>query len=155
MRTLVTFFAAALCCSVLGAQSQQLVQEHSLLTKDCKRVRGHAQGIFKEASQSTLNKDVALAHASEVSKSLKEMEARLKRSKELLTPDQTDRVSKECGALEGLCMELQETVSEIEKELAKEKPDRIKVRNLSKDVRDKMRHGSDQHDLLKRKLGIK
>jgi uncharacterized protein (UPF0335 family) len=136
------------------AQSNKLLAEHSALTSDCKSVRGHAQGIVSEASQSELNRDVALAQAEEVEKALKSMKERLETTKDLLSPEQLKSVANNYKVLEGLCADLQQEIGDILVELHKDKPDRIKVRNMAVDLRTKMKNGSAEHDLIKKKLGI-
>lgn len=145
-----------LCLSTLAfAQSEKLIAEHAALTSDCKAVRGHAQGIVSEASQSELNRDVTLAQANEVAKALESMEERLATSKKILSADQLKSVAGHYSALEKLCSDLQDQIGIIIGELEKSKPDQIKVRNLAVDLRTKMKTGSAEHDLLKKKLGIR
>ena len=149
-------FILLLCFPALGyAQSDKLIAEHASLTSDCKAVRGHAQGIVSEASQGELNRDVTLAQAQEVAKALQSMEKRLANTKKLLTADQLKSVQAHYASLEGLCEGLQAEIGDILTELAKSKPDRIKVRNLAVDLRTKMKNGSAEHDLMKKKLGIR
>jgi len=136
------------------AQRDKLVAEHSALTADCKAVRGHAQGIVTEASQSELNRDVSLAQAHEVAKALESMEKRLATTKKLLTPEQLNSVASHHKVLEDLCSNLQKQTGDMVKELEKANPDRIKVRNMAVELRTQMKNGAAEHDLLKKKLGI-
>ena len=145
-----------LCLSTIAfAQSERLIAEHAALTSDCKAVRGHAQGIVSEASQSELNRDVTLAQAQEVAKALDSMEEKLASTKKLLSADQLKMVASQYSTLEKLCSDLQDQIGDIINELEKGKPDRIKVRNLAVDLRIKMKNGSAEHDLMKKKLGIR
>ena len=141
--------------TLVFSQSEQLIAEHAALTSDCKSVRGHAQGIVSEASQSELNRDVALAQAQEVSKALESMADRLASTKKLLTATQSKSVASQYKTLEALCDDLRKECASIEKELSKAHPDRIKVRNMAVDLRIKMKNGSAEHDLIKKKLGIR
>ena len=136
-------------------QSEKLTAEHAALTSDCKSVRGHAQGIVSESSQSELNRDIALAQANEVTKALESMEKHLATTKKLLTPDQLKALAGHYDFLEELCADLHEQIGEIVAELEKSKPDKIKVRNLAVSLRTKMKNGSAEHDLIKKKLGIR
>ncbi len=149
------FFSLLCVTSLASAQSEKLIAEHAALTSDCKAVRGHAQGIVSETSQSTLNRDVARAQAQEVAKALDSMGDRLAETKKLLTSDQLKSVAALYKTLEALCDELKGECADIEKELAKANPDRIKVRNMAVDLRTKMKNGSAEHDLMKKKLGIR
>jgi hypothetical protein len=145
-----------LCVGTLAlAQEAKLISEHAALTSDCKAVRGHSHGIVSEASQAELNKDVAVAQAEEVHKSLLSMKKRLETTKKLLTPDQLKTVKGHYEMLEELCADLQVQITAIKKELAKPKPDRIEVRNMAVKLRTQMRDGSAEHNVLKKKLGIR
>jgi len=150
-----SFFTLLMCGGAFAfAQDPKLVAEHAALTSDCKAVRGHAQGIVTEASQSELNRDVTLAQAQEVAKALRAMEGSLATSKKMLTSAQLKTVSGHYTMLEGLCTELQKQTSAIVAELQKPTPDRIKVRNMAVDLRTRMKNGAAEHDQMKQKLGI-
>lgn len=138
-----------------GAQTSDLAKEHTLLTTDCKAIRGHAKRIVEEASAAELNTSVAAAHLGEVIKSLSSMEKRLQGTKKLLNADQAKLVSAEYSALEKLCTRLKGMCEKLEQELAKQNPDRFVVRKLAFDIRNEMTSGSEIHDKLKSKLGVK
>jgi len=151
-----SFLTLLVCAGTLAfAQDPNLVAEHAALTSDCKAVRGHAQGIVTEASQSELNKDVTLAQAQEVVKALRSMEGRLASTKKMLTSSQLKTVATHYATLEALCTELQKQTGAIVSELQKSEPDKIKVRNMAVDLRTKMKNGAAEHDQMKAKLGIK
>lgn len=150
----VWFFVLGMTVSAAG-QSPQLASEHAELTGACKRVRGHAQRIVEEASQSALNQDIAKAHAAEVASSLKTMEQRLKNSRKLLTAKQVQLVAKEHDALEAVCASLQELCARIEEELGRADPDRIQIRNWAVELRKQMGEGNQTHAQLKKKLNIR
>lgn len=150
-----SFLTLLICSGTFAfAQDPKLVAEHAALTSECKAVRGHAQGIVTEASQSELNKDVTLAQAQEVTKALRAMEGSLATTKKLLSATQLKSVAGYYTTLEELCRELQKQNSAIITELQKPAPDRIKVRNLAVDLRTKMKSGAAEHDQMKKKLGI-
>lgn len=146
---LVAWFAVA------EAQPSNLAEEHSLLVKDCKNIRGHAGRVVEEASQSDLNRDVAHAHAEEVVKYLRQMEGRLATTKKMLKKEQLVRVTSHYKSLEQSCSKMQELSSKIEKELSKEKPDRLEVKKMATALRAEMSGGNDVHQKMMKALGLR
>ncbi len=138
-----------------AAQTTELAQQHGLLTTDCKAIRGHAKRIVEEASAPELNTSVAAAHLGEVNKSLASMEKRLQGTRKLLTQDRLKLVASEYATLEKICTNLKSFSEKIEKEIAKEKPDRLLVKKLAADLRSEMMNGSQVHEQVMSKLGIK
>jgi septal ring factor EnvC (AmiA/AmiB activator) len=137
------------------ARQPSLTELHALLTEDCKNVRGHAGRVVAEASEPELNIDLAAAHTTEVSKNLRNMEQRLQAARKLLSADQLKRVREHQEYLEKLCGRLKDLTEKLEKELSKEKPDRIEVRRTASSLRAEMDRGRQEHALLKQKLGLK
>lgn len=148
---LVLFIFPGMLC----AQSARLIEGHTLLTNDCKNIRGHAGRIVAEASASTLNKDVAEAHLQEVVKYLQAMEKRLKDSKQLITPEQLKAVAPRYSSLEKTCLRLKKYSSGLQEEFANPHPDKSKIKSLATSLRNEMSSGKDVHDLLKRELGLR
>jgi hypothetical protein len=137
-----------------SAQNEKLTAEHAVLSSDCKAVRGHALGIVTEASQSTLNRDIALAQAEQVATALTGLEKRVATTKSLLSPDQLTAVASHYAVLDSICAALQREIVDIIRELKKPTPDRIKVRNMAVDLRATMKDGSLEHEQITKKLGI-
>ncbi len=159
MRVFCTLLALATAVAVSSAHSQspqaRLAAEHSELTSACKRVRGHAQRIAEEASQTSLNRDIARAHAAEVSASLRTMEQLLRSSRKLLSPEQSRLVAREYAGLDSTCASLQTLIGEIEKELDKDEPNEARVRKWANDLRRQMTEGYQLHTQVKQKLNIR
>jgi hypothetical protein len=137
------------------AQVSELAQQHAQLTSDCKAIRGHAKRIVEEASAAELNTSVASAHLGAAVKSLGSMEKRLQGTKKLLNADQRKLVSAEYSALEKLCSRLKLLSERLAQELAEQNPDRFAVRKLAFDIRSEMTTGSEIHEKIKNKLGLK
>lgn len=155
MRLSVCIVFAFLVVVSTSAQVSELAQQHALLTSDCKAIRGHAKRIVEEASASELNTSVASAHCGEVAKALSSMEKRLQGTKKLLDANQAKSVAAEYTALEKLCQRLKQLSRQIEQELAKDQPDRFLVRKLAYDLRNEMTSGSEIHETMKKKLGVR
>jgi transposase len=155
MRLFGCFLLALLFAAPTPAQVSELAQQHALLTSDCKAVRGHARRIVEEASAADLNTSVAAAHCGEVVKALHSMEKRLQSTKKLLSPKQATSVAAEYAALEKLCQRLKRVSAQLEQELAKDQPDRFLVRKMALDLRNEMSTGSEIHEKIKSKLGVK
>ncbi len=155
MRSLIVFVLALLIVSTSFSQGNPLAQEHALLVRDCKLIRGHAGRVVAEASESELNRDVALAHTEEIAKSLEAMEWRLEQSKKLLKPAQLKLVQQHHELLEKSCETMKKKCESLEKELNKSNPDRLTVRKLASELRKEMTTASGYHDALRAKLGIK
>ncbi len=155
MRFLACLLLALLVAAPTPAQVSDLAQQHALLTSDCKAIRGHARRIVEEASAADLNTSVAAAHCGEVVKALLSMEKRLQGTKKLLNPKQASSVAAEYAALEKLCQRLKQLSTQLEQELAKDRPDKFLVRKLALDLRNEMSTGTEIHDKLKSKLGLK
>ncbi|HXG38120.1 MAG TPA: hypothetical protein VNL36_05045 [Bacteroidota bacterium] len=155
MRLSVCIVFALLVVVSTSAQVSELAQQHALLTSDCKAIRGHAKRIVEEASASELNTSVASAHCGEVVKALGSMEKRLQGTKKLLDANQAKSVAAEYTALEKLCQRLKQLSRQIEQELAKDQPDKFLVRKLAYDLRNEMTAGSEIHETMKKKLGVK
>jgi len=83
------------------------------------------------------------------------MEKRLQGTKKLLNPKQASSVAAEYAALEKLCQRLKQLSTQLEQELAKDRPDKFLVRKLALDLRNEMTTGTEIHDKLKSKLGVK
>jgi transposase len=155
MRLLWCIVLALLVVESTPAQRSELAQQHALLTSDCKAVRGHARRIVEEASASDLNTSVASAHCGEVVKALTSLEKRLQGTKKLLDANQAKSVAAEYAALEKLCQRLKHLSTQLEQELSKNQPDRFLVRKLALDLRNEMTSGSEIHENIKNKLGVK
>ncbi len=155
MRLLAYLLLALLFVAPTPAQVSELAQQHALLTSDCKAIRGHARRIVEEASATDLNTSVASAHCAEVVKALHSMEKRLQATKKLLNPKQAASVAAEYSALEKLCQRLKQQSAQLEQELAKDRPDKFLVRKLALDLRNEMSSGTEMHEKLKSKLGLK
>jgi hypothetical protein len=140
---------------VLRSQPARLIEEHTLLTNECKNIRGHAGRIVAEASEPVLNKDVAEAHLKEVLRYLRSMERRLKETKELLTPAQLKIVSPHYASLEKTCARLKEYTTKLEEEFARPRPEKGRIKSLATSLRNEMSVGKETHDRLKRDLGLK
>jgi len=145
-----------LACSISLAvgQTSELAQEHSLLTTQCKSIRGHAGRIVAEAGQGSLNKDVAMAHLDQVAKFQEQMEKQLASSKKLLTPQQAKTVAAEYKSLEETCSTLGDLVEKLRKEFNEANTDKLKIRKLATQLRSEMTSGYDVHERMKKKLGI-
>lgn len=141
--------------SITISQVSNLFQEHVLLTRDCKQIKGHAGRVIAEASEIELNTDVALAHAKEISKNLTLMENHLNQAKKFLTADQLKKVQIHHDALAKSCLRLANICKQVLEELMKEKPDRSAVKKLGTDLRNEISFASDHHESLKRKIGMK
>lgn len=155
MKQFLFIVAVLVISDLLYPQSTRLIELHNGLTNDCKNIRGHAGRIVAEASEPTLNKDVAEAHLKEVKRYLQSMEQQLKESKELLTPQQRKSVSAHYAVLEKTCTRLKEYTSSLEEEFARPRPDKNKIKALATDLRNEMTAGKEVHDRLKRDLGLK
>ena len=153
-RLLCGSFVFMITLPTYGQQSI-LVQEHELLTRDCRMIRGHSRRVVEEASATDLNSSVAAAHLGEIAKSLHAMEKRLKETKKYLSPAQLKLVDPEYTALEKICVKLNELTVQLEREFNKEEPDKFRVRKLALELREVMASGSEQHESMKRKLGLK
>lgn len=139
----------------LFAQVSDLFQEHALLTRDCKLVKGHANRVIAEATEHELNRDVALAHAEQIAKSLDDMQQRLQQARKMLKEDQRKAVLVHQTAIEKSCEKLHEMYNNLEKELEKQNPDRLKVRKIAIDLRNEITLATEHHASLKRKIGMK
>ncbi len=148
---LVLFIFPGMLC----AQSAKLIEEHTLLTNDCKNIRGHSGRIAAEAGAAAFNHDVAAAHLNEVVKYLQAMEKRLKGTKQLIAPQQLKAVAPRYSSLEKTCARLKEYSSSLQEEFAKPNPDKAKIKSLATSLREEMNSGKNVHDLLKRELGLK
>ncbi|MBM4168614.1 MAG: hypothetical protein FJ215_05600 [Ignavibacteria bacterium] len=155
MRSLIVFALLVLVAAVSYSQSNALAQEHALLVKDCKLIKGHAGRVVAEASEPELNRDVALAHAEQIAKSLKDMEWHLEQAQKLLKPDQLKLVKQHHELLAKSCETLKKNSESLEKELNKSNPDRLTVKKLATALRQEMTTASGYHDALRAKLGIK
>jgi hypothetical protein len=153
-RLLCGSFVLVLALPTYG-QPSILVREHELLTRECRMIRGHSKRVVEEASAADLNTSVARAHFREVKKSLTAMEKRLQQTKALLSPDQLKAVSSEYAALEKICTRLKNLVGELEKEFAKDHPEKSRVRAFASNLQSEMTTGSEYHTRMKAKLGIK
>lgn len=136
------------------AQDTDLARQHSLLTTDCKNIRGHAGRIVAEASERQLNRDVALAHLGEVAKFHELMEKQLVTSKKLLTAGDLKVVAAEYKSLEATCSAIGKLVEKLQKEFEKSEPDKLAIRDMAVKLRSEMSDGYDVHERLKKKLGI-
>lgn len=155
MKLVGLFIGMLLGVEVAAAQGSELAKEHNLLTTDCKAIRGHAKRIVEEASASELNVSVATAHCGEVGKFLGAMEKRLQTTKKLLNASQLKTTAEEYTALEQLCQKLKGLYTQLERELAKDNPDKFLVRKLALELRNAMTMGNEIHEKLKNKLGVK
>lgn len=155
MRCISSILMIVFFHSLTISQVSNLFQEHALLTRDCKQIKGHAGRVIAEASEPELNTDVALAHAEEISKSLTLMENHLNKAKKLLTSDQTKKVDTHHNALAKSCLRLSNIYKQLLEELMKEKPNRSTVKKLATDLRNEISFASDHHESLKRKIGMK
>lgn len=135
-------------------QTTELSKQHSLLTTQCRSIRGHAGRILAEAAQPSLNRDVASAHLSEIAKFQGQMEQQLASSKKLLTATQSQSVSAEYKSLEKTCSTIGDLVEQLQKELDKKGPDQLAVRKLATTLRSEMTGGNEVHERMKKKLGI-
>jgi len=136
------------------SQDSDLAGQHSVLTTDCKSIRGHASRIIAEASEAQLNRAVALAHLGEVEKYHTRMEEHLKTSKELLTPAQLKTLKAEYEFLEKTCKNIGDLVESLQQEFDKKNEDRLAIRDLAKKLHSEMSDGYSVHERLKKKLGI-
>ncbi|MBI2620379.1 MAG: hypothetical protein HYW57_09875 [Ignavibacteriales bacterium] len=140
--------------NLLAAQSPDLSRHHSVLTTDCKSIRGHAGRIVAEAGETDLNRDVAVAHLDQIEKYHAEMEERLKIIKGLLTPAQWKLVEREHKSLETVCSTLRGLIKSLKEEFENKNPDKSTVRGLAIKLRTEMSGGNDVHERMKKKLGI-
>lgn len=147
-------YVSVLFSFIGAAQVAELSQQHAVLTKDCKSIRGHTGRVIAEADEPELNRDVALAHAREVIKSVLSLEKRLAATKKLLTPEQLKKVSGHYSFLEKTCAKLKDLSAQLEKELSKENPSRAAVKRLAAVLRTEITEGNKEHQLLKKKLDI-
>lgn len=136
------------------AQTTELSKQHSLLTTQCKSIRGHAGRIVAESSESSLNREVAAAHLGEIAKFRDQMEQQLASSKKLLSAELLKSVSAEYKSLEKTCSTIEDLVGKIRKELEKKEPARSAVRNLAVTLRSEMTAGYEVHEKMKKKLGL-
>jgi len=155
MRSFVVFILSLLIIATALPQGNELAQEHALLVRDCKFIKGHAGRVVAEASEAELNRDVALAHAEQIAKSLKDMEWHLEQAKKLLKPDQLKLVRQHHELLAKSCETLKKTSESLEKELNKSAPDRLTVRKIATNLRKEITTAAEYHDALRAKLGIK
>ena len=154
MKSLTCILSLSLFSPLLFGQTSELVQQHSLLTTQCKNIRGHAGRIVAEAGQSKLNKDVASAHLAEIEKYHQQMEKQIASSKKLLGPAELKSVSAEYKSLEKTCSTIGDLVKKLQKEFEKKEPARLTVRSLARNLRSEMTAGYDVHERLKKKLGV-
>ncbi|GEM_PF-1679819 len=156
MRYLITLISILLLLPEgAAAQKADLSQQIEQLTRDCKNIRGHAGRVVEEASQSELNKDLALAHAQEVVRNLELMERNLDETAKLLTNEQRKLVHQEHQSLKKTCERLKELSARLRTALSKEKPERLEVKKIAMDLRNEMSAGNEVHQRMKKKLGIK
>lgn len=155
MKLLCCIVALVFIAELSLAQTTELAQQHGLLTADCRAIRGHSKRIVEEASQPDLNTSVAVAHLGEVIKSLTSMEKRLQGTKKLLSAGRLKLVASDYTALEKICVKLKNLAEQLEKEFAKGDADRFLVRKLASDLRSGMTDGSQIHEQVKSKLGVK
>lgn len=151
------FFFALLIFSFFSpfTQVSDLFQEHALLTRDGKRVKGHANRVIAETTEQELNRDVALAHAKQISISLDDMRQRLQQVRKMTKEDQRKAVLVHQTAIEKSCEKLHEMCNDLVKELGKQNPDRLKVRKMAIDLRNEIAFAAEHHSSLKRKIGMK
>jgi hypothetical protein len=156
MRYLITLVSILLLLpGAATAQKANLSRQLEQLTRDCKNIRGHAGRVVEEASQSELNKDLALAHAQEVVRNLELMERNLDATARLLTNEQHKLVRQEQESLEKTCERLKELSTRLRAALSKEKPDRLEVKKIAMELRNEMSAGNEVHQRMKKKLGMK
>lgn len=155
MKLLWVIGAVVVSVTMGFAQVSDLAQQHGLLAKDCKNIRGHAGRVVEEASQTELNCDVALAHAREAVKYLDGMEQRLQATKKMLSKDQLARVASHYAALEKGCSKMHDLCAKLQKQLTKDKPDRLEVKQLAMSLRKEMSGGYDVHEQMMKSLGLK
>ncbi len=148
----VTLFLG--CFSIVAAQSPDLSRHHSILTTDCKSIRGHAGRIVAEASESSFNRDVAAAHLEQIESYHSEMRERLQVVRRLLSQPQWKQVEREYQSLETTCSILDGYISALKKEFGGENPDKDRIRELAVKLRSEMSGGYDVHERMKKKLGI-
>lgn len=138
----------------LQAQSPDLSRHHSGLTTDCKNIRGHAGRIIAEASETSLNRDVAAAHLEQIEQYHREMRERLQIIRRLLSPAQWTQVEKEHQSLEKTCTVLDGIIKSLKKEFSGNVQDQQRIRELAVRLRGEMSSGYEVHERMKKKLGI-
>ena len=154
MKSIAFFVSLFVVFPLVFGQTSELAKQHSLLTTQCKNIRGHAGRIVAETGEATLNKDVASAHLDEIAKFHTQMELQIASSKKLLSAGQSKSVSAEYKSLEKTCSAIGELVGKLKKELEKKEPVQLTVRQLASKLRSEMSGGYDVHERLKKKLGI-
>jgi len=145
----------ALLSAPAFAQTPDLAGYHSILTVDCRNIRGHAARIVGEASEATLNKDVAEAHLAEVAKYHDQMETTLRDSKKALSARQLKAVKVEYASLEKICTNVGKLVERLQAEFSKDKPRQLTIRELASELRNEMTSGYRLHEIMKKKLGLR
>lgn len=145
----------ALLSASAFAQTPDLAGYHSILTVDCRNIRGHAARIVGEASARTLNKDVAEAHLAQVEKYHDQMETTLRDSKKALSARQLKAVKVEYASLEKICTNVGKLVKRLQVEFSKDKPKKLTIRELASKLRNEMTSGYRLHENMKKKLGLR
>ena len=154
MKPIILIVSLSLFPSAVLAQTTELSKQHSLLTTQCKSIRGHAGRIVAESSESSLNREVAAAHLGEIAKFRDQMEQQLASSKKLLNAEMLKSVSAEYESLEKTCATIEELAGKIRRELEKKEPARSVVRELAVRLRSEMTGGYEVHEKMKKKLGL-
>lgn len=154
MKSFALILSLSLLFPLVFSQTSELTKQHSLLTTQCKNIRGHAGRIIAEADEAKLNRDVASAHLDEIAKYHTQMELQITSSKKLLDAGQLKSVAAEYKSLEKTCSSIGDLVVKLRKEFEKKEPAGPTVRNLAKTLRSEMSTGYDVHERMKKKIGI-
>ncbi len=154
MKPIALFLFLSFPLFLCYSQNPDLARQLSLLTTDCKNIRGHAGRIVAEANQTAFNADVARAHLDEIAKFHALMEQQLEGSKKLLQASEMKLVGAEYKSLEKTCSVIGGLVEKLQKEFQKDEADRSTVRDVASSLRAEMSSGYDVHERLKKKLGI-
>jgi regulator of replication initiation timing len=154
MKSFALVLSLSLVFPFAFGQNSELAKQHSLLTTQCKNIRGHAGRVVAEAGQATLNKDVAAAHLDQIARNHTQMELQIASSKKLLDAGQLKSVSAEYMSLEKTCSSIGDLITKLRKEFEKNEPARLTVRKLAEKLRSEMSAGYDVHERLKKKLAI-